>query len=173
MFTISVSLTFSPYSSYGLSYWLETPTALAPFLSITGVSYFTFLEPNQLTPNPATFDSTSGSMPGFMLEPRDLGASVQDLTPPNAVPAGTYHITDLTFMLAPGTPTGMYMLCSTKLSPRVSEVTDTDFNDNNIPPGCVTLNIDGVPEPSTLALLSLAAISSALLVYRRQKGQIR
>jgi hypothetical protein len=85
------------------------------------------------------------------------------------VPPGTYHITDLTFTLAPGAPTGSFILQSTTHNTRTSEVVDTDMNNNPINPvGAVTLNI--VPEPSTLALLSLAAVGSTALVYRRRKS---
>ena len=167
-FSVSVSLTFANYASFGLSYWLEVPNALAPFLHITGATYFTFPDANQLNPNPANFDSTSGSTAGFMNETRDLGATVND---PNTKmqPPGTYHITDLMFTLDAGAPTGMFTLRSTTTSPRISEVTDTDFNDNNIiPAGSVMLNI--VPEPSTFALVGLGAVASAMLAYRRRKA---
>jgi hypothetical protein len=101
-----------------------------------------------------------------MVETCDLGATTNDLMLP--LP-GTYHITDITFMLAPGTPLGMYDLRSTTHSPRISEVTDTDFNDNNIvPAGSFMINI--VPEPSTLALLSLATAGLGLMAYRRRKA---
>src|SRR2546430_1486890 len=49
-FAITVSLTFSGYSSFGLSYWLEVPNALAPFLSIASKTHFTFPDPNQPIP---------------------------------------------------------------------------------------------------------------------------
>src|SRR2546430_5715651 len=68
-FTVSVTLTWN-YDSFGLSYWLETNNALAPFLSITSATYFAFPDPNQTMPNPAAFDagSSAGASPGFMLE---------------------------------------------------------------------------------------------------------
>jgi hypothetical protein len=85
------------------------------------------------------------------------------------VPPGTIHITDLMFTLDAGAPAGMFTLRSTTTSPRISEVTDTDFNDNNIiPAGSVMLNI--VPEPSTFALVGLGAVASAMLAYRRRKA---
>ena len=166
-FTLNVNLTFAGYSSFGLSYWLEVDSALAPFLSITGVTYFTFPDPNQMTPNPAPFSLSSGTTAGHMREGRDLGATVNDPTM-KQVPPNTYHITDITFTLAAGAPTGMFDLRSTTVSPVISEVTDTDFNDNNIiPAGTFTLNI--VPEPSTFALVGVCAIVSGLVAYRRLK----
>src|SRR6266581_3635089 len=58
---LNVFLTFNGYNATGLSYWLEVPNPLAPFIEITNVQYFTFPIPNQLTPNPALFISTSGA----------------------------------------------------------------------------------------------------------------
>src|SRR2546428_14169368 len=55
---VDVFLMFSGYSAIGLSYWLEVPDALAPYLSVTSVSYFTFSKANNTTPNPAPFNST-------------------------------------------------------------------------------------------------------------------
>jgi hypothetical protein len=62
----------------------------------------------------------------------------------------------------------MYDLRSTTSAPRTSEVTDTDFNDNNLPAAHFTINI--VPEPSTLALLCLAAAGSGWMTYRHRKA---
>jgi hypothetical protein len=46
-------------------------------------------------------------------------------------------------------------------------VTDQDFNDNNIPAASFVFTI--VPEPSTLALIGLAAVGS-LVAIRRGKS---
>ena len=50
-FTLTVDLTYSPYSAFGFSYWLEVQNALAPFLTITGVTHFTFPGPAAPTPH--------------------------------------------------------------------------------------------------------------------------
>jgi hypothetical protein len=165
-FTVSVGLMFSGYGSFGFAYWLEVPNALAPFLSITQVSYFTYPDPNQTSPNPAPFNSTAGASPGFMLETRDLGATVSDPNP-RPPPIQPYHMTDVTFTLAVGAPLGNFALRSTTLSPRVSEVIDMDFNQNPLPQASVTLNV--VPEPSTLALLAFGAASIPLVIRRRKQ----
>ena len=46
-FTLDVSIKFRGYTAAGLSFWLEAQNALAPHISITNVTYFTFLDPNQ------------------------------------------------------------------------------------------------------------------------------
>src|ERR1043166_8712456 len=109
-FTLSASLTFNGYMTFGLSYWLEVQNDLAPFLTITSVNYFTFPFPNS-SMFPCPFNSTGGASAGYMVAPCDLGATTNNqlmLPPP-----GTYHIADITFMLGQGTPIGMYDLRST------------------------------------------------------------
>src|SRR6267378_703830 len=65
-FTLSTTLTYSGYNSTGFSYWLEVPTALAPFITITSESYFTFTTPNSSTPPPDTFTDTAfNNDPGY------------------------------------------------------------------------------------------------------------
>src|SRR5438876_950323 len=91
--TLDVILTYGGYDTFGLSYWLEVPNAVAPFISITGAQYFHFPDPNQTSPNPAPFNSTAGSIAGYMCEVRDLGATVNDpIKPP---PITTFHITTI------------------------------------------------------------------------------
>jgi hypothetical protein len=161
-FTVSVSLTFN-YDSWGLDYWLQVDNALAPFLSLTSVQYFTFPSPLQTTPNPAPFDSTNGSDAGNMAERRDLGATVNDPSMKMVAP-GTYHITDLTFVLAPGNPGGSHTLRITTLGSRISEVYDTNFDVHDLPAASFTFGI--VPEPSTMALLGFAAALISLVIRR-------
>jgi hypothetical protein len=163
--TLSTTLTFNGYSSYGLSYWLEVPNAIAPFLSIGMPTYFVFHDPNNVNPWPASFNSTIGARAGYMSEGNDLGATGQVLILP---PGNFYHITDIPITISGGAPVGTFTLFSTSNSPRISEVTDSDFMGNPIPAASFVFTI--VPEPSALALLGLAAVGSALVAYRRCKS---
>ena len=157
---LDASLTFSGYNAYGLSYWLEVSNAVAPYLAITDIQWFTF--PNHGQPiYPILF--TGGGDPGYSTDTFDLGGDAF----PNSIPSGTYHVTTITFSLAAGAPNGFYTMLTTSLKPLQSAVTDTDFNDNDInPPGMFVFQV--VPEPSTLALLSFAAVGGGVLIFRRR-----
>lgn len=156
---VDVFLTFDGYNALGTSYWLEVSNAIAPYISITNVQYFTFPNHGQLQ-YPMLFNSTTGTTSGYMSETQDLGASANP-----SVPSGTYHISTMTFSLTANTPAVSFTMLTTSHSGRISEVMDTDFNDHTInPPGMFTVSI--IPEPSTLALLSFAAVGA--LVYPRR-----
>jgi PEP-CTERM motif len=159
--TLDVFLTIN-YEADGLAYWLEVPNALAPFITITNI----VSPPNGPPPYPIRFNSTSGASSGYMLETYGLGEPVG----PPEIPPGTHLVNTITFSLAAGAPLGAYSLLTTSHSPRISEVSDSDFNDNNIiPPGMFVINV--VPEPGTLALLSVTVVGSGVLSCRRRTAK--
>ena len=142
--TLNVNLTFTGFSALGLSYWLETNNAIAPFLTVKAVRCFTFM----CNPNSGlfgSFNATSGA-PGFMATRDGFGGTAN---PP--VPPGTYHVTDITFSVAAGAPAGIYTLRSTALSPRVSAMTDSTFGDRNIAQSSFIFRVTGAPDPLPLA----------------------
>lgn len=156
-FTISVNLSYSGYSADGVFYWLEVQNALAPFLAVTSVQYFTFLDPNNVDPFPAPFNSTTGTTAGFMCETNDLGGT----TNPNMlVPPGSYHVTNVTFSLAANAPPGTYTLRSTTMSPRPSSVFEPFADDHPInPPGSIVLNVTATPTPTPTPPAPTSAVS--------------
>lgn len=162
--SLDVSLTFSGYNALGLSYWLEVQNPLAQYITITNIQWFTFPQHGQ-PQYPISFEG--GIVVGqYGSEQFDLGGTVTN-PQSKSVPPGTYQVNTITFSLDPNAPTGSFILRTMATSPRISEVTDTDFNDNNIiPPGTFVINV--VPEPSALALLSFAAVGSGVSIYRRR-----
>lgn len=161
--TLSVNLTYTGFSSYGFSYWLETNNALAPFLTITNLSHFTF--PGGYSgPYPIAFNPGGN---GFAAENVDLGGAISDPTTQPAIPPGSYHVTDITFSLASGAPIGMYVIRTSTTSPHNSQVSDTKFNDHSIPESDFVFNV--VPEPGTLALLGVGVVGGGFLVNRRRR----
>jgi len=169
--TLSVQDTFSGYLAYGLSYWLMVSNAIAPSLTITSVTYFTFLDGNNVGTFPFSFNSTSSADPGFMTtttangQSGDLGATSGPIQPPP--PGLPLHVTDITFAIAANAPFGTYTLRTTTASPRVSIQVTSDFNYAPFPQASFVFTV--VPEPSTLALLGLASLGAGVITYRRRK----
>lgn len=150
---LSTTDTFSGFGggSWGLSYSLTVDNTINPFLWVTGVSYFTF---------------ASGAYPGpFPVHVGDIdyGASSGTL-----VPDGSYHVTDITFALMANAPAGTYTLRTTTAAPRGSIQVTSDFNDAPFPQASFVFNV--VPEPSTLALVALAAVGAGIVAYRRRRA---
>jgi hypothetical protein len=173
-FTLQVTDSFANFGgSYGLSYWFEVNNAVAPFLTITSLTYHSpFTDGNNIGTFPFSFNSTSGADAGFMTtttangQSGDLGATSNPLV---LVPDGTYlDITDITFAVAPGAPFTSFTLRTTTASPRGSIQVTSDFNDAAFPQASFVFNV--IPEPSTLALLGLAAAGTGIVAYRRRKS---
>jgi hypothetical protein len=153
-FTVETLLTFSGYQAQAVSFWLETPVVGAGFFHITAEQHFVF--------NGDTGPSEFVCGNSYCITDRDLGGGSQTLVPP-----GTLDIAHISFSITNAAP-GVYTFFSTTDNPRVSEVTDQNFMDNDIPQASFTITV--VPEPSTFALLVLAGTGVGLLAYRRWRA---
>jgi hypothetical protein len=151
-FTVETFLTFSGYSAWAVSFWLETAVGPQGFFHITAEQHFVF--------NGETGPSEFVCGSSYCITDRDLGGGSQTLVPP-----GTLDIAHISFSITNAAP-GVYTFYSTTANPNPSIVTDQDFNDNDIPQTSFTITV--VPEPTTLALLAVAGAGLGLLAYRRR-----
>ena len=180
-FDVFLTINSPTTNSQGLSYWLEVPTALAPYINITNESYFTFLVGTDPTdPLDSTtfkvFTDSAGADSGFLTDKQSDGSATGDLggtKQGTAVVPNTYKVSNLTFTLT-GAPAGIYTLQTTTVSPKTSESTqnngDTTFTD--IPIATSQYIITVIPEPATLSLLGLGSLGSfglTMLRARRRK----
>ena len=169
--TLSVTDTYSGFGggSWGLSYWFEVTSAFAPFVTVTGLAYFTFTNGNNIGTFPFSFNSTAGADPGFMTTTTangrsgDLGGTSNPLV---LIPNGTYHVTDITLAIAANAPLGTWTFRTTTANPRGSSQVTPDFNEAPFPQASFV--IGPVPEPSTLALLGSAAVGVSVAIRRRK-----
>jgi hypothetical protein len=167
-FDVYLNFTTPPANVRGLSYWFEVPTALAPFITITNETFFTFTLGASSAPH--SFNDASGADSGFLAETGDLGGVISNQSNFAHVAPGIYKVASITFSLS-GAPAGTYTLESTTLSPKTSEATE-DSGANaltSFPMAAAAYTITIVPEPGTLSLLGLGGLASLGLTVLRAR----
>ncbi len=167
-FDVYLSFTTPPANVRGLSYWFEVPTALAPFITITNETFFTFTLGASAAPH--SFNDASGADSGFLAETGDLGGVTSNQSSFAHVAPGIYKVASITFSLS-GAPVGTYTLQSTTLSPKISAVTEDSGGNvlTNFQMAQAFYTITVVPEPATLSLLGLGALGSIGLTVLRAR----
>jgi hypothetical protein len=161
-FTVEMFLSYSGYSAYGFSLWLETLAGTQSFFHITSEEHFPPFPTGYTGPNEFVFPMPNGVDQGYYATSNDMGGGNNPLM---LVPPGTYDVERVHFSIT-NAALGTYTFYSTSTIPRPSIVTDDQFNDNAIPRASFTITI--VPEPSTLALLAIVGTGVGLLAYRRR-----
>jgi len=175
-FNLDTYASFSGFTGRGLSYWLEVPTALASFITITGENYFTWTDPNQAPSGATTFiASDTATNSGFLSENRDLGATsvfdsntqmfTQDKTD------GTYQTSTLTFSLAANAPAGTYNIQTLTADNNVkrASINDTNSTRHLVNQATYTLTVTAVPEPATWSLMGLGGLGAFGLNWLRAR----
>jgi hypothetical protein len=167
-FDVYLNFTTPPANVRGLSYWFEVPTALAPFITITNETFFTFTLGASAAPH--SFNDASGADSGFLAETGDLGGVTSNQSSFAHVAPGIYKVASITFSLS-GAPAGTYTLQSTTLSPKTSEATEDSGGNvlTSFPMPAAFYSITVVPEPGTLSLLGLGALGSVGLTILRSR----
>lgn len=172
-FTIGINVVFTSGGTVanlrGLSYWMfqSNPASGFPFTitnrDVTGSS-FNILQSPGLT-YPQKLDPINRNSDGSTTN-TDLGAVAS-----SNFANGTYLVANLTFAVAANATLGSYTISNTtattpNVGSRVSNVFDSNGNAKAITSSPFTFTV--IPEPSTLALLGLGAVTAGGAFYRRR-----
>src|SRR5207247_93883 len=135
-----------------------------------------FQFPDKTHPSyPKMFNDAVGADSGYLTDhdstgtnTGDLGAtsnsSTQDFT-------GTAHLADYTFSLA-NAPAGTYILRTTTISPKGSEMSDNQFSTHFVSATSYTIILGPiVPEPSAWSLVAVGALGAVgFSILRRRRS---
>jgi hypothetical protein len=170
-FTFSLSLTTTTETTIGVSYYITTGLSGSGLFSITGrdvtgSSYSDLATSDSLSTT--SLDNLAPSGADNLLNTtndRDLGGSL--LTGSNS--PGTYFISNITIASSALTNTGAYTFSLSNNS----IAADDSFNDVSISSNTYTVNVIGVPEPSTYAMMGLWSLVLGGAAWRRRLAKAR
>ncbi len=177
-FNLDLFGTFTPGTSGaladGFSLWLQVPTAngFNTAINITAATMFQF--PDKTHPAyPKVFNDAVGASAGYLTDHDSVGTNTGDLGATSNDPSqqftGQKLLANYAFSLTNAAP-GTYIMLSTTVSPKGSEISTNDFR--TVFAGATAYTITIVPEPSTWSLVVVGALGAVGFSILRRRHRL-